>query len=105
MALTGGSGSSDFFGAETKDPLDRGAFKTPTLRNVTQTAPYMHDGSEATLEEVVAFYDRGGVPNDNLSDEIKPLGLSQSEQRDLVAFMEALTGPVTNIAAPASLPQ
>jgi len=90
---------------ETNDDLDRGAFKTPTLRNVAHTAPFMHDGSEPTLAAVVEFYDRGGVPNANLSDEIVPLELSVSGRRDLVAFLEALTGTVTNIAPPTSLPQ
>jgi cytochrome c peroxidase len=65
----------------------------------------MHDGSEQTLVEVVEFYDRGGVKNPNLSQEVKPLGLSAQEKRDLVAFLEALTGPVNNAAPPASLPQ
>lgn len=70
---------------------DWGAFKTPTLRNVALTAPYMHDGSLATLEEVVAFYDRGGLPNRNLSPTLRPLYLSAGEQRALVAFLKALT--------------
>ncbi len=76
----------------TKAARDEGAFKTPTLRDIVLSAPYMHDGSEATLEEVVQFYDRGGNPNPNLDPKIKPLGLSASEQADLVAFMQALTG-------------
>lgn len=73
---------------------DRGAFKTPTLRNVTETAPYMHDGSVATLEEVIELYDRGGEPNPWLSPKIRPLGLTDQEKADLLAFMEALTGEV-----------
>jgi cytochrome c peroxidase len=89
----------------TKKDEDRGAFKTPTLRNVVLTAPYMHDGSEQTLMQVVEFYDRGGVKNPNLSADIKPLGLTPQEKLDLVAFMEALTGDVNNAAPPASLPQ
>src|SRR5215472_10305028 len=56
----------------TKSDADRGKFKTPTLRNVALSAPYMHDGSEETLEDVIAFYDQGGIPNPNLSKEIKP---------------------------------
>jgi cytochrome c peroxidase len=83
---------------------DKGAFKTPTLRNIVLTAPYMHDGSEGTLEEVVEFYDRGGNRNPWLSKDIQPLGLSPSEKRDLVAFMEALTGPVANADPPKTLP-
>jgi cytochrome c peroxidase len=89
----------------TKNDADKGKFKTPTLRNVTQSAPYMHDGSEATLTAVVEFYDRGGISNPNLSQEIKPLRLSAQEKRDLVAFLEALTGDVTNADPPRSLPR
>ena len=76
----------------TKDEKDRGAFKTPTIRNVALTGPYMHDGSQKTLAEVVAWYNRGGHPNPQLSDKIKKLDLSDQEQADLVAFMEACTG-------------
>ncbi len=89
----------------SKADSERGAFKTPTLRNVTQTAPYMHDGSEATLTEVVEFYNRGGVKNPWLSKEIKPLNLTPTEVADLVAFLEALTGDVKGLEPPASLPQ
>ena len=77
----------------TQDPADRWKYKVPGLRNVALTAPYMHDGSLATLAEVVAFYNAGGVPNENLDPLIHPLGLSQAEQADLVAFLEALTSP------------
>jgi cytochrome c peroxidase len=77
----------------SKDPKDKGAFKTPTVRNVALTAPYMHDGSLATLEEVVEWYDKGGHPNPTLSDKIKPLKLTPQEKADLVAFMRACTGP------------
>jgi cytochrome c peroxidase len=76
---------------------DVGAFKTPTLRDVAHSGPYMHDGSLATLEEVVAFYDSGGVPNPNLDVEIKPLGLTREERLDLFAFLTALTGSATRI--------
>jgi cytochrome c peroxidase len=78
---------------------DLGAFKTPTLRNVAVTAPYMHDGSIATLREVVVHYKNGGVTNegdpvnDYLSGGIRPLDLTDEEIDDLVAFMEALTSP------------
>ena len=88
----------------TRRDEDRGAFKTPTLRNVALTAPYMHDGSEPTLETVVELYDRGGVRNAWLSKDVQPLGLSPQEKRDLVAFMQALTGPVTNADPPPALP-
>jgi cytochrome c peroxidase len=89
----------------TKADVDRGAFKTPTLRNVTETGPYMHDGSEKTLAAVVAFYDRGGRRNKWLSKEIKPLGLSQQDRADLVAFLESLTGPVRAAGRPEHLPE
>jgi cytochrome c peroxidase len=89
----------------TKVDSDRGAFKTPTLRDVALTAPYMHDGSEATLREVVEFYNRGGNKNPWLSKEIKPLGLSPREVDDLVAFLESLTGDVTGLEPPPALPK
>ena len=76
----------------TKDDKDQGAFKTPTIRNVALTAPYMHDGSQQTLEEVVEWYDKGGHPNEHLSDKIKKLELTKQEKADLVAYMKALTG-------------
>ncbi len=72
----------------------RGAFKTPGLRNVALTAPYMHNGSIGTLEGVVEFYDRGGDRDANLSPLIQPLGLSNREKWDLVAFLNALTHTV-----------
>jgi cytochrome c peroxidase len=76
----------------TKDDKDRGAFKTPTVRNVELTAPYMHDGSLKTLEEVVEWYVKGGHPNDHLSKNIRRLELSDQDKADLVAFMKACTG-------------
>jgi cytochrome c peroxidase len=76
----------------TKQPKDIGAFKTPGLRDIALTAPYMHDGSEATLRDVVEFYDRGGEPNPYLDGGIVPLKLTEQEKADLVAFMETLTG-------------
>lgn len=80
-------------------PSDWGVFRTPSLRNVALTAPYMHDGSLATLEEVVEFYDCGGKPNPNLSTTIKPLKLSADEKAALVAFLRALTDPELEGAA------
>jgi cytochrome c peroxidase len=77
---------------ETGKEADKGAFKTPTLRNIALTAPYMHDGSHKTLKDVVDFYIGGGNGNPNLDKEIKPLKLSRQERDDLVAFLEALTG-------------
>ena len=76
----------------SKSEKDKGAFKTPTLRSITETAPYMHDGALKTLEEVVDFLNAGGSANPNLSPLIKPLGLTAEEKADLVAFLKALTG-------------
>jgi len=76
----------------TQDPDDRWKYKTPTLRNVALSAPYMHDGSLSTLRDVVAFYDRGGVPNELLDPRIRPLDLTDAEADALVAFLESLTG-------------
>lgn len=71
---------------------DKGAFKIPTLREVEHTAPYMHDGSLKTLEDVVEYYDRGGIKNPNLNHRIRPLHLTGQEKADLVAFLKALSG-------------
>ena len=80
------------------------AFKTPTLRNVAVRAPYMHDGSERTLAEVVELYDRGGrVRRPGVAAEVRPLGLTPAEQRALVAFMGTLTSADT-VRAPHALP-
>ncbi len=76
----------------TRHDHDKGAFKTPTLRSITETAPYMHDGAFQTLEEVVDFYNAGGKANSQLSALIKPLGLSSQEKTDLIEFLKALTG-------------
>jgi cytochrome c peroxidase len=76
----------------TEDPADRWKYRTPTLRNIALTAPFMHNGRFSSLNEVVAFYNRGGVPHDLQSSLIRPLGLTVQEQNDLVAFMETLTG-------------
>jgi cytochrome c peroxidase len=70
---------------------DVGAFRTPTLRDVDRTAPYMHDGSLATLEDVVEFYVRGGTPNPGLDPALRPLALDPAERRALVVFLRALT--------------
>ena len=76
----------------TGKPDDRWRYRTPTLRNVALTAPYMHDGSLPTLRAVLLFYNRGGVPNDVLDPLISPLGLSDAEIDDLLAFLQSLTG-------------
>ena len=82
----------------------KGAFKTPTLRDVALTSPYMRNGAYRTLEEVVEHYDRGGDAKENLSPEIKPLHLSAREKADLVEFMKSLTGKPMQVALP-PLPQ
>jgi len=79
----------------TAQPEERGAFKTPTLREAGRTAPYMHDGSIASLEEVIEHYDRGGVPNPQLDPEIRPLHLTPEEKRGLAAFLRALSGDIS----------
>jgi cytochrome c peroxidase len=76
----------------TQDPEDRWKYRTPSLRNIALTEPYMHDGSLATLEDVIEFYNRGGIPNENLDPLIRPLNLDQEEIRALVAFLRSLTG-------------
>jgi len=77
---------------ETKDDFDKGGFKTPGLRDISRSAPYMHNGTESTLEEVISFYNRGGDVKDNISPFITPLELSKQEEKDLVAFLKALDG-------------
>jgi cytochrome c peroxidase len=76
----------------SKDQQDRGAFKTPTIRNVALSAPYMHDGSQKTLEEVVEWYAKGGHANPTLDAKVKKLDLSDQDKKDLVEFMQACTG-------------
>jgi cytochrome c peroxidase len=77
--------------AVTGTDSDRGSFKTPTLREIARTAPYMHDGSFRTLADVVNHYDRGGIPNPYLDTELHPLHLTAQEKRALVAFLRALS--------------
>ncbi len=89
----------------TKIETDKGAFKTPTLRNVSENPPYMHDGSEPTLKAVVELYNRGGVKNPWLSKEMKALKLSPGEIDDVVAFLYALTGEVHGLEPPRELPR
>ena len=81
--------------AVTSNARERGMFKTPTLREIARTAPYMHDGSLPTLSAVVDFYNGGGRPNPNLMPLIRPLGLTDAEKRGLIAFLESLSGVVT----------
>jgi len=85
---------------ERKLAILKGAFKTPTLRNVAVTGPYMHNGCYRTLEEVVDHYARGGDVKSNLSPDMKPIHLTDRDKADLVAFLRSLTGAPT-----ASIPQ
>jgi cytochrome c peroxidase len=89
----GGSADQGRFSV-TKKPEDRGAFKTPSLREVARIPPFMHDGSLATLEDVIEFYDKGGNPNENLDSDVRPLHLSAEEKAALTAFLRALSGTV-----------
>ena len=84
----------------TKVEKDKGAFKTPTLRSIAQTAPYMHDGVFKTLGEVLDFLNTGGGKNPNLSPLMKVLNLTPQEKADLIAFLKALTGESIKIDLP-----
>lgn len=107
-------GSFHDIGTATGDDIGRGrlfpnseklryAFKVPTLREVDRRAPYMHDGSVASLQDVIALYDRGGIDRPSRSDDIHPLHLSQREKSDLLSFLQTLTArPVTGAPAPAA---
>jgi cytochrome c peroxidase len=87
--------------AETKADADRGAFKTPSLRNVAESAPYMHDGKLKTLEDVVQFYSGGGNSNPYLDKDMKPIHLSARDRSDLVEFLKSLSGePPANAGPP-----
>jgi cytochrome c peroxidase len=89
----------------SKNKADLGAFKTPTLRDVSRRAPYMHDGSLATLRDVVEHYNKGGNPNPALSPKIEPLKLTPEEVDALVAMMNALDGEGYQDTAPPSFPE
>ena len=84
----------------TKEEKDKGAFKTPTLRNVAQRDPYMHNGAFQSLEEIIEFYNSGGGAVAGKSPLVQPLTLTAQEKRDLLAFLQALTGEV--LATPAA---
>ena len=105
-------GSFHDIGTARNDDLGRGrlfpnsvklryAFKTPTLRDVARRAPYMHDGSMATLESIIDLYDRGGIDRPSRSELISPLGLSKNEKADLIAFLHTLNGASVPVALPA----
>src|SRR3954447_19398484 len=97
--------TDDGGGAIRGRPPDRGAFKTPTLRHVDRHPPYMHDGSLATLRDVVLFYERGGVQNPHLDTQIRPLHLSPGDIEALVDFLGSLNGEGFMDRAPAVFPQ
>ena len=84
----------------TKSEDDKGAFRTPSLRNVALTAPYFHNGSRVTLEDVIGFYIRGGNPLRHRDKEIQPLWLSGEERADLVEFLKSLTGQMPADSGP-----
>lgn len=87
--------------AISRKPADLGAFRTPPLRQVAQTGPYLHNGSLATLAEVIAFYNRGGGPQSGKSPLLTPLNLTAQESSDLLAFLHSLSGTVPVVKAPA----
>ena len=102
VGATGGVPEEGRF-AVTGDAADRGRFKTPTLRGLTHTAPYMHDGSLATLEEVVDFYRKGGHPNANLDEEVRALEMTDEDATNLVAFLRALSPEPKLASTPAEV--
>lgn len=101
---TGIGGTEPGREAVTGLPKDQGAFKTPTLRNLRYTAPYMHDGSRKTVVEAIDLYDGGGIQNPNLDARIKPLHLTEIEEADLAYFLDALNGDPVKVSPPA-MPQ
>ncbi len=96
VAWQDGRITDDGRAAVTGIDKDRGAFKTPTLREIARTAPYMHDGSLATLNDVVDFYAEGGRRNPNLDSAIQPRSFTPEEKRALVAFLRTLSGRITD---------
>lgn len=86
------------------NPQDFGAFRTPSLKQMHLSGPFMHDGSQKSLEEVIDYYDRGGNPNPNLSNEMNPLNLSDRNKAELLAFLRALESPGDNLKELASHP-
>jgi cytochrome c peroxidase len=84
----------------TKEKADWGKFRTPSLREVSRTAPYMHNGTLPNLEEVIAFYDRGGGQHPNKSPLVRPLGLTAGEKRALLEFLKSLAGDPVVVERP-----
>ena len=89
----------------TKDPRDKGAFKTPTVRDAALRPPYLHDGSEKTLESLIEFYNKGGGPDPNLDPLMVPLGLTAKEVKALVSFINSLTSLNPEVANVKPIPQ
>ncbi len=89
----------------TKQEADKGKFRTPSLRELKHTAPYMHNGVFGTLEEVIEFYNRGGERDPNRSPLMKPLGLSDQEKQDLLAFLLSLSSNQPLIIEPPDRPR
>jgi cytochrome c peroxidase len=83
----------------TMDPTDLWRYKTPSLRNVALTAPYMHNGALLTLEEVIEYYDRGGTGAEGQDPRIAPLNLTTEEKKSLLTFLHSLTGDNVKILA------
>ena len=99
-----GTAQADDLGRGQRFPTSvklRYAFKTPTLRDVTRRAPYMHDGSIQTLEAVIDLYNRGGIERPSRSELIRPLGLTQHQKADLISFLQTLTSDTETAAIPA----
>lgn len=76
------------------------AFKTPSLRDLPENGPFMHDASMTSLQEVIKHYEKGGIQRDSLSPEMKPFELTETERDDVIAFIKSLTGPILNIEFP-----
>ena len=89
----------------TKEPKDMGAFKTPTLREIARTAPYMHDGRFGTLQQVIDFYDQGGIANPHKDPFMQPLKLSNQEKEELVEFLQSLSGEGWQMEVPTKFPK
>ena len=89
----------------TRNPADAGRFRTPSLRELRYTAPYMHNGVFATLREVVDFFDKGGGEGPNKAPQLRPLGLSVAEKKELVAFLESLSMDQPLLLAPPQVPK
>jgi cytochrome c peroxidase len=86
--------------AVSKQERDKGKFRTPSLRDLAHTAPYMHNGVFATLEEVISFYDEGGGKAENKDDVLKPLHLTDEEKHDLAVFLRSATGELPTVEPP-----